>query len=345
VLTTYDAAGTCDTTGAPTCVYGSKTADCALTGQACVVDACVGPAIIVRTQTPATITDLVGTTQTVYGRIYIQGITDLTNGNDALDVLDVVMFGVGTGTDPTLYTYNLAAPNPGYAGDEPTYDEYVASFQVAGTPGNVQHYAYRLSRDGGTTWFYGDLGTAGSSDGFTTPGTLNIAAPYFSEYIEGSGSNKAVEIYNPGSVAFSLNGCVLRQWPNANLTPSTVFTFGAADSIPAGGVVTFCQTSILTLPGAPASCTKTTGSTSLWNGNDAVELFCTSLLDAIGKESENPTTWGSGLTNTTDHTLLRDCNVFSGDTNGTDAFDPALQWTGYAKDTVSDLGKRTCPLP
>ena len=341
VLTTYNPAGTCDTTGTPTCEYGSTTTDCALTGQACVGGACVGPSIIVRTQSPATISDLVGTTQTVYGRIYIQGITDLTSGNDALDVLDVVMFGVGTGTDPALYTYNLAAPNPGYAGDEPTYDEYVATFQVAGTPGTVQHYAYRLSRDGGTTWFYGDLGTAGSSDGFTTPGTLNVAAPFFSEYIEGSGSNKAVEIYNPGSVAFSLNGCVIRQWSNANTTPTTDVTFVAADSIAPHGVVTLCTTAITAV-----ACTKTTGS-GLWNGNDTIELFCAStILDAIGKEQDNPPiAWGTEPNTTVNHTLLRDCDVFSGDRIATDAFDPVTQWTSYPVDTFTDLGKRTCPLP
>jgi hypothetical protein len=348
VATSYGSTGTCDTTSTPTCVYSPTTTDCTSIGQRCSAGACVARDASVRTQAPATITDVVNTSQTVYGRIYIQGVTDVTTGNDALEFLDLVELGVGAGTDPTLYTYNVAVPNSSYAGDEPTYDEYMSTFTVTGTPGTVLHYAYRLSLDGGNTWLYGDLGAAGSSDGFTTPGTLNIAAPFFSEYIEGSSNNKAVEIYNPGSVAFSLNGCVIRQWTNAALMgPTTVLTFLSTDSIAANGVVTFCQNGILALPGAPASCTKTTGSTSLWNGNDTVELFCNAaILDAIGKEQDNPAlAWGTEPTTTINHTLLRNCDVFAGDTNATDAFDPATQWKSYAVDTVSDLGKRTCPLP
>ncbi|HEY6040196.1 MAG TPA: hypothetical protein VIV58_38195, partial [Kofleriaceae bacterium] len=324
VLTTYAATGTCDTTGAPVCVYAPATTDCTLTDQTCSGGACTGPVVIVRTQSPATITDLVGTPQTVYARIYIQGITDQnTSGNDALGFLDVIEFGIGTGVDPTLYAYDqLAVPNPAYTGDEPAFDEYMDTFLVAGTAGSVLHYAYRLSRDGGTTWLYGDLGAAGSSDGFTTPGTLNVAAPFFSEYIEGSSNNKAVEIYNPGSVSFSLSGCVIRQWTNAATAPTTVFSFAATDSIAATGVITFCQATLV----GPLPCTKTTPSTSLWNGNDTVELFCgTSIVDSIGKESENPATWGTDPT-TTDHTLLRHCDVFAGDPIATDAFDPATQF-------------------
>ncbi|MEO6774930.1 MAG: hypothetical protein ABI467_18320 [Kofleriaceae bacterium] len=347
VVTSYAPTGTCDTTSTPTCAYAPTTTDCTVTGQTCSAGACTGPRVIVRTQAPAAVTDVVNTSQTVYGRILIEGVTDVnTGGNDALGFLDIVELGVGAGTDPTQFTYNFAVPNPGYTGDEPTYDEYLSTFTITGTAGTVLHYAYRLSRDGGTTWLYGDLGAAGSSDGFTTPGTLNIAAPFFSEYVEGSANTKAVEIYNPGSIAFPLNGCVIRQWTNAAVTPTTLLTFVAGDSIAANDVVTFCQATLLMAAGAPASCTKTTASTSLWNGNDTVELYCAgAILDAIGKESENPTTWGTDSTTTTDHTLLRHCDVFSGDTNAIDAFDPATQFKGYPKDTLTDLGVRTCPLP
>ena len=339
-LTTYVTPGTCNTTGAPTCQFTTAATDCSLTGQTCSAGAC-GGSVQVRVQGPATITDLAGTSQTVIGRIFITGVTDVTAGNDALGVLDLVELGVGTGADPALYVYQLAAPNAAYPGDEPGWDEYTATFTIAGAAGATQHYAYRLTRNGGATWIYGDLGTAGSSDGFTTPGTLQIAAPFFSEYVEGGGNNKAVEIYNPGSVAFSLNGCVIRQFTNAATTPTTVLTFTATDSVAAHGVVTFCQTAI-----TGVTCTKTTGSTGLWNGNDTVELFCSgALLDAIGKESENPAFWGTEPTTTINHTLLRHCDVVSGDTVATDAFDPAVQWKAYPQDTFTDLGLRTCPLP
>jgi hypothetical protein len=328
-------------------VYAPTTTDCTLIGQRCDTGACVNRDASMRTQAPATITDIAGTSHTVYGRIYIQGVTDLTSENDALEFLDLVEFGIGTGSDPTLYAYNVAVPNPAYTGDEPTYDEYMSTFQIAGAPGAVEQYAYRLSLDGGNTWIYGDLGTAGSSDGFTTPGTLNVAAPFFSEYVEGAGNDKALEIYNPGSVAFSLNGCVIRQWTNLNSAPTTVLAFAAGDVVASTGVVTFCQDATLLLPGAPTSCTKTTASTALWNGNDTVELYCGgAILDAIGREQELLTGfWGTEPTTTINHTLLRNCDVIAGDTNATDAFDPVTQWKAYLSDTLTDLGKRTCPLP
>ena len=79
-----------------------------------------------------------------------------------------------------------------------------------------------------------------------------------------------------------------------------------------------------------------------------VALRCASgTLDVLGKIGENPgpnTEWGTGLTSTADNTLLRVCTTTSGDLDGSDAFDPSLQWKGYATDS-SFLGARNCPLP
>ena len=38
--------------------------------------------------------------------------------------------------------------------------------------------------------------------------------------------------------------------------------------------------------------------------------------------------WGSGLTSTQNNTLVRNPNITNGDANGTDAFDPAMEWIG-----------------
>ncbi|MEO8551445.1 MAG: hypothetical protein ABI678_15815, partial [Kofleriaceae bacterium] len=127
-LTSYSTPGTCDTTGAPTCEFATTATDCGLTGQLCVANACVGAIQKVRVQAPATITDVAGTSQTVTGRIFITGVTDVSAGNDPIGFLDLVELGVGTGTDPTTYTYQVAAPNGAYAGDEPGWDEYTATF-------------------------------------------------------------------------------------------------------------------------------------------------------------------------------------------------------------------------
>ena len=140
---------------------------------------------------------------------------------------------------------------------------------IAGVVGATESYAYRLSDDGGATWIYGDTGDAGSSDGFTTPGIAEIAGPYFSEYVESTdvADNKAVEIYNPGSVAFSFSGCGVKVFANGSATgTTTAITAGA--SIAPGGVYVLCKTGIV-----GPTCDQTTGA-GLWNGNDAVELLC-----------------------------------------------------------------------
>ena len=42
-----------------------------------------------------------------------------------------------------------------------------------------------------------------------------------------------------------------------------------------------------------------------------------------------------------DHTLRRKTDVCAGDPNGSDAFDPAIEWDGFAQNAVDDLGKHT----
>ena len=53
------------------------------------------------------------------------------------------------------------------------------------------------------------------------------------------------------------------------------------------------------------------------------------VLDVVGQIGFDPgTEWGSGLASTQDNTLRRKGAVQAGDPNGSDAFDPAVQWDG-----------------
>ncbi len=62
----------------------------------------------------------------------------------------------------------------------------------------------------------------------------------------------------------------------------------------------------------------------------------------IGQIGFDPgTEWGTGLTSTADNTLRRKATVCAGDPNGTDAFDPAIEWDGFATDTFGGLGAHT----
>ena len=62
----------------------------------------------------------------------------------------------------------------------------------------------------------------------------------------------------------------------------------------------------------------------------------------IGQIGVDPgTNWGTGLVSTLDHTLRRKVTVCSGDPIGSDAFDPAPEWDGFAQDTFNGLGSHT----
>ena len=67
---------------------------------------------------------------------------------------------------------------------------------------------------------------------------------------------------------------------------------------------------------------------------------------SIGQVGVDPgTEWGTGLTSTADNTLRRKAAIGAGDTNGTDAFDPSIEWDGFATDTFGGLGSHAYVPP
>jgi predicted extracellular nuclease len=161
-----------------------------------------------------------------------------------------------------------------------------------------------------------------------TPSDLII-----SEYVEGSSTNKALELYNPTGAALDLSGYALRVYFNGN----TTFTnFPLSGSVPAGGTFVFADNLL-------ASYAQQTTSAGLWNGDDTIVLVHgTDVVDSFGQIGTDPgTAWGTGLTSTVDHTLRRKSSVVVGDTNPNDAFDPALEWDGYPQNTFDGLGSHT----
>ena len=56
--------------------------------------------------------------------------------------------------------------------------------------------------------------------------------------------------------------------------------------------------------------------------------------------------WGSGLTSTANNTLRRKHpDIDEGDADASDAFDPAVEWQGFASDDVSGLGEHPTAVP
>lgn len=62
-------------------------------------------------------------------------------------------------------------------------------------------------------------------------------------------------------------------------------------------------------------------------------------VDVIGQIGFDPgSEWGSGDASTKDNTIRRQSIVCAGDPDGSDPFDPAIEWDGFAKNTFDGLG-------
>jgi uncharacterized protein len=167
---------------------------------------------------------------------------------------------------------------------------------------------------------------------------------FLSEYIEGSSNNKALEIYNGTGTAINLaaGGYNVQMYFNGSTTPG--LTINLTGTVANGDVFVLAHSSASAAILAQADQTNGSG----WcNGDDAVVLRKGStVIDVIGQIGYDPgTEWGSGLTSTADNTLRRKATILSGDTNGSDVFDPSVEWEGFATDTFSGLGGHAVTLP
>lgn len=160
---------------------------------------------------------------------------------------------------------------------------------------------------------------------------------FFSEYVEGSSLNKALEIYNPTGAPVDLSTYSIQVYSNGAATPNST-TALTATSLASGDVWVIANPSASFV----GSADQTSGNIN-FNGDDSVVLLNgATVVDVIGQVGFDPgTEWGTGLVSTADNTIRRDATVCAGDTNPNDVFDPSLEWTGYATDTFDGLGVHT----
>lgn len=168
-----------------------------------------------------------------------------------------------------------------------------------------------------------------------TPGLL------FSEYVEGSADNKALEIWNNTASARNLTGCGVRLYANGNSVATATYNFTA--TLAAGDVFVLCNALSTTLP--TAACDATSGVTN-FNGDDAIELFCgTSTVDVIGQIGASPPGasggWSGSGVSTLNSTLRPTCPG-TPDPIGSDAFNPSVRWRSFPVDTFGGLGAGSC---
>ncbi|HWZ91172.1 MAG TPA: hypothetical protein VNW92_20065 [Polyangiaceae bacterium] len=214
------------------------------------------------------------------------------------------------------------------------------SWSVGGIGGAASNRGGAAGAGGFTEHNGGSAGKTGVAGSSASAGAGGASAPptalFFSEYVEGSSSNKALEI--AATQRSVLDTCKVGAYFNGSGEASVVASLSGV--LEAGHVLTLCTSTLKDQLGAV--CNQVGRLT--FNGNDAVALACDGkILDVIGQIGVDPgTAWGSGSTTTIDHSLRRKCSVTTGDPSGLNAFDPSSEWQSFPIDTFSGLGSRGC---
>ncbi len=182
---------------------------------------------------------------------------------------------------------------------------------------------------------------------------------FFSEYIEGSSNNKALEIYNPTNQTIDLSQYVVKQanngngWGNTSAGPDTRYVLPLTGSIAPGQVIVIANAQasqdllneadiILEFNGTVNGCNGC--NVAAFNGDDAIGLFKNDiLLDVIGIPTEDPgTNWPvAGVGATSEFTLVRKSSVTVGNTDwdasaGTN--EENSEWLVYPQNTFEYIG-------
>ncbi len=163
---------------------------------------------------------------------------------------------------------------------------------------------------------------------------------FFSEYVEGSSNNKALELFNGTGAPINLatHGYNIQIFSNGATT--------AGSTINLTGTVANDDVYVIAHSSANAAILAEADQTSgggWFNGDDAIVLRKgTTILDVIGQVGFDPgSAWGSGSVSTLDRTLRRKANNCGGDTNSGNVFDPSPEWEGFPNDTFAGLGSHT----
>jgi len=167
---------------------------------------------------------------------------------------------------------------------------------------------------------------------------------FFSEYIEGSSNNKAIEIFNGTGVTVDLSTVTVKLGSNGG-------TWSATNIITLTGSLAHGEVYVIANAGANAAIlaqSDVTSTVTYFNGDDALGLFVgETLVDLIGVYQSDPgTAWPvAGVADATlNHTLVRKPQVVAGTTDwaisaGTNVDDS--QWIVQAQDYITDLGMHT----
>ena len=164
----------------------------------------------------------------------------------------------------------------------------------------------------------------------TLSGNTTTVDLFFSEYMEGSSFNKALEIANFTGSSINLSNYTVKLSTNGSTSWGTTYNFPSNTSLAnetvyviANGSLNVCNDVV----------DNSNSSITGFNGNDAIGLFKNdNLIDIIG-------TLGNSQDFAENTTLVRQANVSSGST----VYD-ASQWTSFSSNTCDNLGSHTQTL-
>lgn len=238
----------------------------------------------------------------------------------------------GTTQTTTTLSWNAATDNVGVTG----YDVYRGT-TLLGTVSTTTYNVTGLTAATAYTFSVKAKDAAGNISASsnvvnvtTTTGGSTATDLLFSEYIEGSSNNKALEISNATGAAINLSIYSIKKQTNGAGAWSTGLSL--TGTLNNGSKFTIVNSAMASSCYPISSANLSTAATEMaFNGNDAVGLFKNGvLIDIIG-------TFNGGTANfAADQTLRRKATV----TSPTTTFNKTTQWDSYASDTCNNLGSR-----
>jgi endonuclease I len=199
---------------------------------------------------------------------------------------------------------------------------------ITGLTASTSYSIYVKAKDaaGNTSASSNTIAVTTNSSGGTGTSTDLL----FSEYIEGSSNNKALEIANNTGSSVNMSIYTIKKQTNGAGSWSTGLTL--TGTLNSGSKYVVVNSSISSACFLTSAANISTTATELtFNGNDAIGLFKNGvLIDIIG-------TFSGGTANfAADVTLRRKSTV----TSPTTTFNLSSQWDSYSQDTCNNLASK-----
>ena len=181
------------------------------------------------------------------------------------------------------------------------------------------------------TWIIDDA----KIEGFLTVTNAPCSDLIISEYVEGSSFNKYIEIFNGTGSPINLSTYEIQIFNNGNAVPTNTMTLSG--TIANGATRVYQDVNTTLYGGATTSFPNVSMS---FNGNDAIALVDNStIIDVIGQIGFDPgSAWTGGSSSTEDRTLRRKSTIQVGDVDGSNIFEPNIEWDTFPIDSIDDLG-------